>query len=68
MVKVFANFESLSAKEKIRVIAKGKALAKKDDKKLMKVLEERRLEASKIYVLGLKDFIDRKSKAIKMKI
>ena len=44
-----------------------KSLAKKDDKILKKVLQERRQEASKIYVLGLKNFIDLKLRFVKMK-
>ena len=51
---------------KIRVKTKLKKLIKKEDKNLYKILADDRLEANKIYVLGLKSFIERKSKNVKL--
>lgn len=64
---MYANYETLSISEKLSIMIKSKILAKQSDQRLQVILEERRFEASKIYVLGLKNFLFRKMNATKMK-
>ena len=61
-----SNFDSLSVEKKLELIIKLKNSELKDNKLKEKVLEQRRNEASKLYVLGLKLFIKHKLKFVNM--
>ena len=66
MRNLHSNFDSLSVAKKLKLITKLKISEVKDNKQKEKVLEQRRNEASKLYVLGLKLFIKHKLKFVNM--